>query len=288
MRMDADSDEEGCGDDYDAPGDEAWDPGDDRAYWRRRFFILCGGVVALGACAWLFPGAHQPSAHDVTAARASMAALAKRQALPSVAYGSAWPEPSRPAPSPTPSAEVASAANGTKKPSTAYHPGPVPSASESASAAACAPADIVLSLFTSQSSYAKGAQPKFSVYAVSTSAAACTLPYGSGSVQVVVTRHGHVVWDSAACKSAAAEPAAFTLGVPHVLTMVWNPKAAGPAGCAGSLPAGTTGTVDAVAMSDGQSSPVHAFKLGSLSAEGGLQGLAHVFHLDDLHRGIGA
>jgi hypothetical protein len=281
MRMDADSDEEGCGDGYDASGDEAWDPGNDRAYWRRRFFILCGGVVALGACAWLFPGAHQPSAHDVSATRASMAALAKRQALPPAAYGSPWPEPSKAAASPTPSPVVASTAGA------AYHPGPVPSASASASPAACAPADIVLSLFTSQSSYAKGARPKFSVYAVSTSATACTLAYGASSVRVVVTRHGQVVWDSAACKSAAAEPAAFTLGVPHVLTIVWDPKAAAPAGCAGSLPAKTRGTLDAVAMSDGQSSPVHTFKLGGLSLEGGLQGIAHVLHLDDLHCGIG-
>jgi hypothetical protein len=234
--MDADSDEEGCGDDYDASHDQVRDLGDDRAYWRRRFFILCGGVVALGVCAWLFPGAHQPSARTAAAVRASMAALAERQALPAAAYGSAWPGPSKPAASPTAPAKLAIATNkpAKKKVSTASHPGPISSVSDStAGASRCAPADIVLSLFTSQSSYAKGAQPKFSVYAVSTSAAACTLPYGSGSVQVVVTRHGHVVWDSAACKSAAAEPAAFTLGVPHVLTMVWNPKAAGPAGCAG-------------------------------------------------------
>jgi hypothetical protein len=275
MRMDGDG------------GEEEREPGDHRAHWRRRFFILCGGVIALGACALLFPAAHQPPARDVAATSASVAALAKQQALPSVAYGSAWPEPSKPAASPTPSAGVPSAAKDTKKKvSTAHHPSPVPSASRSA-AAACSPADIVLSLVTSQSSYAKGAQPKFSVYAVSTSAATCTLPYGGGSVQVVVTRHGHVVWDSAACKPAAAKPVQFTLGVPQVLTMVWNPRAAAPTGCAGSLPAGNSGPLDAVAMSDGRSSLVHTFTLRSLSAEGGLQGLTHVFHLDDLHRRTG-
>ena len=92
-------------------------------------------------------------------------------------------------------------------------------------------------------------------------AAACTLPYGAGSVQVVVTWRGHVVWDSGACKSSAAKPVRFTLGVPQELTMIWNPKAAQPAGCAGSLPAGAAGTLDAVAMSDGQSSPVRSFTL---------------------------
>ena len=295
MRMDADSGEEMSGDDYDGSYDEGWDPGKDRAFWRRRFFILCAGVIALGVCAWMFPGAHQPSARTAAATRASVAALASRQALPPAAYGSAWPGPksiggptaTASSPSPTASAKLAKAADKANKVSTSYHPSPVASASGGARGA-CAPADIVLSLFTGESSYPRGAQPKFSVYAVSTTAAACTMPYGAGSVQVVVTWHGHVVWDSAACKPPAAKPVRFTLGVPQELTMIWNPKAVRPAGCAGSPPAGAAGTLDAVAMSDGQSSPVHTFKFGSLAAEGGLHCLTHVLHLDDRHRGTGS
>jgi hypothetical protein len=102
----------------------------------------------------------------------------------------------------------------------------------------------------------------FSVYAVSTSGAACTLAYGTASVQVVVTRHGQVVWDSAACGAPAAKPARFTLGVPQELTMTWDPGADTPPGCGGSLPAGATGTFDAVALSSGQTSPVRVFKVG--------------------------
>jgi len=93
MQMDADSGEEMSGDEYDGAYDEGWDPGKDRAFWRRRFFILCAGVIALGVCAWMFPGAHQPSARSAAATRASVAALASRQALPPAAYGSAWPGP---------------------------------------------------------------------------------------------------------------------------------------------------------------------------------------------------
>jgi hypothetical protein len=218
----------------------------------------------------MLPGAHQSPARTAAATRASVEALANRQALPPAAYGSAWPVPksiSGPtakaaSASPAASAKLANSAGKAKKVSTAYHPIPVVSASGGAHGG-CAPADIVLSLFTGESSYPKGAQPKFSVYAVSTSAAACTLPYGAGSVQVVVTWHGHVAWDSAACKPAAAQPVRFTLGVPQELTMTWNPKAAKPAGCGGSLPAGAAGTLDAVAMSDGQSSPVRTFTLGT-------------------------
>jgi hypothetical protein len=260
MWMDADSDEEGGGHDYDAEYDQAWSLDDGRAYWRRRFFILCGGVVALGVCAWLFPGAQQPSAHEVAATRASMAALNRQQALPPAASGPAWSRPGATA-SPTAAAKSADATGVRKKtaakPNAAYRPNAVPAAG----VAPCTPADIVLSLFTSQPSYAKDARRSFSVYAVSMSAAACTLMYGAGSVQVVVTRHGEVVWDSAACKASAVKAVRFTPGVPQVLTLVWNPAATEPAGCAGSLPSGGSGTLEAVAMSHGQSSPVRAFTL---------------------------
>ena len=51
-----DRDQDGRDDD-DPPHDlgAARDPS---AYWRRRFFILGGGVAVLGLCAWLFPGGH--------------------------------------------------------------------------------------------------------------------------------------------------------------------------------------------------------------------------------------
>jgi hypothetical protein len=270
MWMDADSDEEGRGGDDDAscPGaehEQEWDLAADRAYWRRRFLILCGAIVALGACAWLFPGAHQPSRRDAAAVSASVAALARQQALPPAATGPAWPGatgipdvyPTVPA-SP---AKATQAAKPAKKASTVGHPRPGPSAFPAPRNSACAPAHIVLSLSTSRPSYAKGAHPRFSVYAVSTSATPCTLTYGAGSVRVVVTLRGHVVWDSTACKPAPAGPVRFTLGVPQVVSMVWNPEVAKPAGCAGALPAVTSAALDAVAMSHGESSPVRTFKL---------------------------
>ncbi|HEY0936745.1 MAG TPA: hypothetical protein VGD91_23805, partial [Trebonia sp.] len=80
MQLDADREEsryvgeyDEPDDDYgddDAPDEQTWVPDDSAAYWRRRFLILGGGVAALGLCAWLFPGAHQPTARQVAAARA--------------------------------------------------------------------------------------------------------------------------------------------------------------------------------------------------------------------------
>jgi hypothetical protein len=290
MWSDADSDEKGHGADSraenDGPGYDEWrELNDDRAYWRRRFFILCAGVVALGVGAWLLPGVHQPSKHEAAAAAASVDALTKREALPSAANGPAWPGPSSTpnayptaatnSPSPTQSASpmqsvtpTATATATATEGSTAYHPKSTASASASPAASpsgtkagACVPADIVLSLFTSKPSYAKGAHPSFSVYAVSTSAAPCTMTYGAGAVQVVVTQRGHVVWNSAACKPTPAQAVQFTRGVPQLLTIVWNPTVKQPAGCAGSLPTGSAATLDAVALSQGQSSPVRSFQL---------------------------
>src|SRR5580693_7791164 len=130
MGMDADSDEEVSGDDQGGSRDEGWDLRADRAFWRRRFFILCGGVVALGVCAWMFPGAHQPSARTVAATRASLAALASRQALPPAAYGNTWPGPKAvtmptvepAAATPTASAMPSAAKNAKKKAGAAHHP----------------------------------------------------------------------------------------------------------------------------------------------------------------------
>jgi hypothetical protein len=266
MWIDPERDEDDGGE-YDAPHDlrAVRDPD---AYWRRRFFIFGGGIVVVGLCVWLFPGAHHAAPRTSATARASMAALDKRGELSAAAYGSPWPSPS-PKPTATPSATKtpATGADGRKPTTRAYSdaspsPTPKPSSSDGAvKGPRCAPSDIVLSLFTGQPSYGQGASPEFDVYAVSTSSAACALGYGPGSVQVVVTKQGRVVWDSAACKLPGAAAVRFTLGVPQVLSIAWNRQAKSPSGCAGTLPAGASGTFDAVALTDGQSSPVRSFTL---------------------------
>jgi hypothetical protein len=229
--------------------------------------MLVVGLAILGVLAWMFTRARPVlSAAASATGRSSMAALQGGDPLPSAAYGSPWSSPSptltpsptvkpSPAATSTPKAGAAPAATGT----------PVPGASTSAAADAqagrCAPADIVLSLFTSQPSYRKGARPRFDVYAVSTAASSCRMAFGPSSVHVVVTRKGHVVWDSSSCAPAPAPTSLFELGVPQMLTISWDRTAAHPAGCAGSLPAGATGTFDAVAISAGRSSTIRAFTL---------------------------
>ena len=215
MWTDADSDEEGWRG-YDrcltrvGPGR----PG----YWRRRFFILCGGVVALGRA----PGCFPPPSSRRRARWPSPAPPWPRSPggrrcprPPTAARGPRHPTPRRrrpPAPvatrRPAPPAGARAATAGELPPTS---PSPAPSAVGAARRLRCAPADIVLSLFTSQPSYAKGARPSVQrlrrLDLRRPLHAAATAP---GSVQVVVTRHGHVVWDSAACKRPAAGAVRFT------------------------------------------------------------------------------
>ena len=228
------------------------------AYWRRRFFILVGGLALLALLAWLFPARHSgPAAGVSAAARASMAALQSQDALPPAAYGNAWPVPS---PKPSATATPKPAAKASAKPTTSASPRPTTSAS-TAGIAPCKSADIVLSLFTGQASYSQDARPQFNVYAVSTAASQCQMAYGAGSVRVIVTRNGEVVWDSTECKPPTTKTVRFQRGVPQLLTVSWNRRATSPSGCAGSLPAGAWGTFQAVAMITGQTSPVRTFTL---------------------------
>jgi hypothetical protein len=233
-------------------------PTDPSAYWRRRFFILGGGLAVLAVLAWQFTG-KGPSAGTPAAVGSSMAALQAGETLPSAAYGSPAAAPSLTTPAEIPPTTAPPVTPSAKQSSA--HPSATASASDGAAGPSCAPGDIVLTLVTSQASYGQTAQPEFHVYAVSTASRACQLPYGAGSVRVVVTRLGQVVWDSSACKAAAAKPVQFQLGVPQLLTVSWNRQATGPSGCAGSLPAGATGTFDAVAQTAGQSSHVTTFTL---------------------------
>jgi hypothetical protein len=239
-------------------------PPDPAAYWRRRFFILGGVIAVLGVLAWQFTPAHPAKAPGTSpTARASMAAAQTPDDLPTEAYGGAWPgySPSASAASPAVRASATSSQKATA--SAAVTSGkPQPGATGSAaSARQCAPGGIVLSLFTSQASYGPGKEPQFDVYAVSTAPGACLMVFGPGSVQVIVTRDGQVVWDSAACEPAAASPVQFQTGVPQLLEISWNRSARRPAGCAGSHPAGAWGTFQAVAMSAGQDSSVRPFTL---------------------------
>ncbi|MBO0821200.1 MAG: hypothetical protein J2P26_10150 [Nocardiopsaceae bacterium] len=260
-------------------------PGDPEVYWRRRFFILGGGLTVLMVLAWLFGGGSGPGKQQshTAAVQASVAARQAQGALPSAAYGG----PYGARPSASGSGSPSPSASGSASPSASGTPSPSRSASGSASASAsgkasaspspkasrtsgakgksgaakrCPAGSVVLTVVTSRSAYRSGEQPKFSVYAVSTSASGCQLKYGPGAVRVVVTRHGKVVWNSAACKAArrGARTVRLAQGVPQEVALSWNRKSGS---CAGTRSHGSSGTFEAVASADGFTSPSRSFKL---------------------------
>jgi hypothetical protein len=251
------------------------------SYWRRRFLILASGLAVLCLITWgvsdLLGPAKLGPAQPIGRAGAAQAAN-NRLTLPPAAYGppstpSATPSASTGV-SPTPILGTASASGAAAR----GPAGPVPASSASATLASpgqspsagiargqCPSGSIVLSLFSAQPKYSPAQQPRFTVYVVSTAPGTCQLPYQPPFAHVIVTRNGEVVWDSVSCPATdgsggAPQKMTLTEGVPKVTSLSWNRKATSP-GCAGSLPAGASGTVDVVAMAGGKSSPVRTITL---------------------------
>jgi hypothetical protein len=220
---------------------------DPDSYWRRRFLILAAGFAVLCGMTWGLSALLGPARSNQAGGLGHAGtALPTSGKLPS-------------APRRLPAGAMATSAPGKG----AGQPAPSRAAG-AASPAACPPGSIVLSLLTSQARYSPGQRPQFEVYAVSTAPGACDLAYGPSVVRVMVTRGGHVVWDSAACGSrgegSAPGPMRFTRGVPRVATVSWTGPA-GTAGCAGPARAAAAGTFAVVATADGESSPVRTFTL---------------------------
>ena len=242
------------------PGAPGYAYSDPESYWRRRFFILVVGLVLVGGITWVLSVMAGPVKPIQVAGKGHggpSASLSVRDTLPAAAYGA-----------PSAGGPLSGGASAAATPTAASSRSASAGGSATVHAApgrTCSPASIVLSLFTAQSRYSAGQQPRFEVYAVSTAPGTCELAYGPSGVRVVVTRKGQVMWDSAACAPqgrapVAPGPARFTQGVPRVTAITWDRRAS-RSGCAGAVPAGASGTFDAVAMADGMSSQVRAFSL---------------------------
>lgn len=242
------------------------------SYWRRRFLILASGLAVLCLITWGVSdllGPAQPIGRPGAAQAAS-----NRLTLPPAAYGPPSTPSASTAVSPTPILGTASASGAAapgppgrvpagSAPATVASPGQSPSAG--IAPGQCPPASIVLSLFSAQPKYSPTQQPRFTVYVVSTAPGTCQLPYQPPFAHVIVTRNGEVVWDSASCPATgdtggSPQKMPLTEGVPKVTSLSWNRKATSP-GCAGSLPAGASGTFGVVAMAGGKSSPVRTITL---------------------------
>ena len=154
----------------------------------------------------------------------------------------------------------------------------------------CAPNAIVLSLFTSKSSYHAGQYPVFEVYAVSTASRACSFDISPARLHVQVSSSGRVIWDSADCTRGQPDRRAeLRRGVPAQESLSWNRTISLP-GCVTVASSARPGTYQVQARDASVASPVRTFKLGprpeplGLGAQDGGERLADVFHLLHLHQ----
>jgi hypothetical protein len=116
-----------------------------------------------------------------------------------------------------------------------------------------------MTLFTSKSSYTSKQRPVFTVYAVSTMPGGCKIKFGAGAIRVIVTRYGHVVWNSAECPSSQIKTVRLARGVPAEMSVTWNRGA--KYGCRGWLPARSYGWFTASARNGDRSSAAINFQL---------------------------
>jgi len=257
------------------------------AYWRRRVITLCAGLALLGLLAWAFSGGGgKPAAAkkaapasgalaataysgvpangvpasgvlaspspgaDASASAGSSASLPFLTSSPSP--GASTPGASTPGTSTSASARVtrSAAANATAGPASGVEPG-----------GGCAPNAIVLSVFTSKTSYHAGQYPVFEVYAVSTASRACTFNLSPAKLQVLVSSSGRVIWDSADCsRRRPNKRAELRRGVPAQESLSWNRTISLP-GCVTVASSARPGTYQVQARDAGVASPFRTFKL---------------------------
>jgi hypothetical protein len=264
------------------------------AYWRRRVITLCAGLALLGLLAWAFSGGGGKPATAKKAAQAS-------GALPAIAYSgtpasgtpasgaaasaavNGAPASGAPA-SPSPGADASASAGSSASlpfltaspPPGASTPGASARAARGAAAAAnatagpaggvepgggCAPNAIVLSVFTSKTSYHAGQYPVFEVYAVSTASRACTFNLSPAKLHVLVSSSGRVIWDSADCtRGQPNRLAELRRGVPAQESLSWNRTISLP-GCVTVASSARPGTYQVRARDASVASPVRTFKL---------------------------
>jgi hypothetical protein len=250
--------------------------GQPEAYWRRRVITLCAGLAVLAVLAWAFSGSGKAPSPVRKASPASTA-------LPAAAYSS-----SPPASGGSSGSASAPAGSAASLPFSAATPGSSPAQSgtpskktavRAAAAGAgagnvapgggsgvepdgsCAPGSVVLSLFTSRSSYSAGQYPGFQIYAVSTASRTCSFDVSPHRLHVQITSSGRVIWDSADCTKGEPNRAVrLRRGVPTEASVTWRRNISLP-GCVTVASSARAGSYQVQARDAAVASPVRSFKL---------------------------
>jgi hypothetical protein len=168
--------------------------GDVEAYWRRRVYVLAGGITLIGLVAWACSGSgHKRSTAQVRNA----AATVSPQALP--------------APGATPTATVTVTATPT---------GALPTKRRAGDQ--CDPADVVVGVTPNGTVFKGKEHPRFGLSVVNTGKRACAFDVGPKAMLIRISSGPDRVWSSAQCVSGGPSPQMLQRGVPYLATLDWD------------------------------------------------------------------
>jgi hypothetical protein len=120
---------------------------------------------------------------------------------------------------------------------------------------------MVLSLFTSRTSYSAGQYPAFRIDAVSTASRTCSFDISPHRLHVQVMSKGRVIWDSADCSRGEPNRSVqFRRGVPAETSVTWRRIVSLP-GCVTVASSARPGSYQVQARDSSVASPVRSFKL---------------------------
>jgi len=182
-------------------GDEAQDPEDPAAYWRRRVFALGGVIAVVAVLAWACSGTGEDHTQQA----------AEQSASPSTSSGPVAPLAATG--SPSTSASSTPSASASKSPSAS------PSREKHRPGDPCEPGDVVVTPDLGGSAYSSGEKPEFSYTLVNTGKYTC--PYDVGKLELRITSGSDHIWSSTDCARGSARKK-LKRGVPYSRTITWN------------------------------------------------------------------
>ncbi len=175
------------------------DQGEADAYWRRRVYVLAGGITVIGLVAWACSG----SDHKKSTAQVRNAAATAGGVTAAV----------------TPAAAVPTATV-----TVTLTPSPVPSP-QRRSGDRCDEQDVVVALTSDKQVFRGKEQPHFRMSVVNTGSRSCTFDVGARALRLRITSGSDPVWSSDRC---AAGPASnlqlLRRGIPYIADVTWDRK----------------------------------------------------------------
>jgi hypothetical protein len=175
------------------------DQGEVEAYWRRRVFVLAGGIALIGLVAWACSGSGDKKS---TAQVRNAAATTSPQAALLATGARATP---------TPAVTVTVTATPSVPPV------------KRQSGDQCDPADVVVGV-TPNATVFKGKQhPSFALSVVNTGRRACTFDVGPKALLIRISSGSDRVWSSERCVDRAVPNLQLLKrGVPYLATLDWD------------------------------------------------------------------